>query len=166
MLTRTDTNSSALSAGLIAPPGHHHMAGHSPDRSHSLLPPPATPATPQPLRDTGRHRAPHAHRRDRLRLGPATTPPPGIGPRLRPITPTEVALRFDSTPYRKRIPAGRSWTLMLGQRTPVALVLGLDPLARSATPTEIDSYQLRWPHDDRTSPQESDWRAVRPRSPL
>ncbi|MFJ5030624.1 hypothetical protein ACIQB5_21375 [Streptomyces sp. NPDC088560] len=43
-------------------------------------------------------------------------------------------------PYRKRIPAGRSWTLLLGRRTPVALVLGLDPLARSATPAEIDSH--------------------------
>ncbi|MER6379963.1 hypothetical protein [Streptomyces sp. NPDC001250] len=75
-----------------------------------------------------------------LHLGPATAPPPDIGPRLRPITLTEVALRFDSTPYRKRILAGRSWMLLLGRRTPVTLVLGLDPLSRSATPAEIDSY--------------------------
>ncbi|WP_411151103.1 hypothetical protein [Streptomyces sp. A30] len=75
-----------------------------------------------------------------LRLGPATTPPPDIGPRLRLIARTEVALRFDSTPYRKRIPTGRPWTLLLGQGTPAALVLGLDPLSRSATPAEIDSY--------------------------
>ncbi|WBO63922.1 hypothetical protein [Streptomyces camelliae] len=75
-----------------------------------------------------------------LRLGPATAPPPDIGPRLRPITPTEVALCFDSTPYRRRIPAGRSWTLLLGRRTPVDLVLGLAPLARSSTRAEIDSY--------------------------
>lgn len=75
-----------------------------------------------------------------LHLGPATAPPPDIGPRLRQITPPEVALRFDGTPYRKRIPAGRPWTLLLGQGTPVALVLGLDPLSRSATPAEIDTY--------------------------
>ncbi|ELS56357.1 hypothetical protein STVIR_2654 [Streptomyces viridochromogenes Tue57] len=75
-----------------------------------------------------------------LRLGPATAPPPDIGPRLRLITPTEVALRFDVTPYRKRIPTGRPWSLLLGQGTPVALVLGLDPLSRSATPEQIDSY--------------------------
>lgn len=49
-------------------------------------------------------------------------------------------MRFDGTPYRKRIPAGRPWTLLLGQGTPVALVLGLDPLSRSATPAEIDTY--------------------------
>ncbi|MEU9008397.1 hypothetical protein AB0D12_01120 [Streptomyces sp. NPDC048479] len=77
---------------------------------------------------------------DALRLGPATAPPPDIGPRLRQITPTEVALRFDGTPYRKRIPSGRPWTLLLGQGTPVALVLGLDPLSRSATPAAIDAY--------------------------
>ncbi|WP_019889353.1 hypothetical protein [Streptomyces purpureus] len=75
-----------------------------------------------------------------LHLGPATTPPPHIGPRLHLIAPTEVALRFDGTPYRKRIPTGRPWTLLLGQGTPVALVLGLDPLSRSAAPAEIDSY--------------------------
>ncbi|AVH56566.1 MULTISPECIES: hypothetical protein [Streptomyces] len=75
-----------------------------------------------------------------LRLGPATAPPPDIGPRLRLITPTEVALRFDATPYRKRIPTGRPWSLLLGQGTPVALVLGLDPLSRSATPAQIDTY--------------------------
>jgi hypothetical protein len=75
-----------------------------------------------------------------LHLGPATAPPPAIGPRLRQITPTEVALRFDGTPYRKRIPAGRPWTLLLGRGTPVALVLGLDPLSRSATSAEIDAY--------------------------
>ncbi|MET8720041.1 hypothetical protein [Streptomyces misionensis] len=75
-----------------------------------------------------------------LRLGQATVPPPDIGPRLRLLTPTEVALRFDGTPYRKRIPAGRAWTLLLAQGTPVALVLGLDPLSRSATPAEIDTY--------------------------
>ncbi|MFE9170474.1 hypothetical protein ACFYNZ_13270 [Streptomyces kebangsaanensis] len=77
---------------------------------------------------------------DALRLGPATVPPPDIGPRLRLITPTEVALHFDGIPYRKRIPAGRPWTLLLGQGTPVALVLGLAPLPRSATPAEIDTY--------------------------
>lgn len=75
-----------------------------------------------------------------LRLGPATAPPPDIGPRLRLITPTEVVLRFDGTPYRKRIPTGRPWSLLLGQGTPVALVLGLDPLSRSATPAQIDTY--------------------------
>ncbi|GAA2514749.1 hypothetical protein [Streptomyces longisporus] len=75
-----------------------------------------------------------------LHLGPATTPPPDIGPRLRLIAPTEVALRFDGTPYRKRIPTGRPWTLLLGQGTPAALVLGLDPLSRSAASAEIDSY--------------------------
>ena len=75
-----------------------------------------------------------------LHLGLATTPPPDIGPRLRLIAPTDVALRFDGTPYRKRIPAGRPWTLLLGQGTPVALVLGLDPLPRSATPAQIDTY--------------------------
>jgi hypothetical protein len=77
---------------------------------------------------------------DALRLGPATAPPPDIGPRLRQINPTEVALRFDGTPYRKRIPSGRPWTLLLSQGTPVALVLGLDPLSRSATPAAIDAY--------------------------
>ncbi|MFF7490220.1 hypothetical protein ACFZBC_32705 [Streptomyces luteogriseus] len=77
---------------------------------------------------------------DALRLGPATAPPPDIGPRLRQITPTEVALRFDGTPYRKRIPSGRPWTLLLGQGTRVALVLGLAPLSRSTTPAAIDSY--------------------------
>lgn len=77
---------------------------------------------------------------DALRLGPATAPPPDIGPRLRQVTPTEVALRFDGTPYRKRIPSGRPWTLLLGRGTPVALVLGLDPLSRSATPAAIDAY--------------------------
>ncbi|MFF1916717.1 hypothetical protein ACFVYE_35160 [Streptomyces sp. NPDC058239] len=75
-----------------------------------------------------------------LHLGPATAPPPDIGPRLRLFTPAEVALRFDGTPYRKRIPAGRPWTLLLSQGTPVALVLGLDPLSPSATPAEIDAY--------------------------
>lgn len=75
-----------------------------------------------------------------LHLGPATAPPPDIGPRLRQITPTEVALRFDGTPYRKRIPAGRPWTLLLGRGTPVALVLGLDLLSCGATPAEIDAY--------------------------
>ncbi|MHC0430885.1 hypothetical protein ACX6XY_11930 [Streptomyces sp. O3] len=75
-----------------------------------------------------------------LGLGPATAPPPDIGPRLRPLSPTDVALRFDDTPYRKRIPAGRPWTLLLRQRTPVALVLGLDPLSRTASPAEIDAY--------------------------
>lgn len=77
---------------------------------------------------------------DALHLGPATAPPPDIGPRLRLIAPTEVALRFDGTPFRKRIPASRRWTLLLGQGTPVLLVLGLDSLSRSATPAEIDSY--------------------------
>ncbi|MBA2948513.1 hypothetical protein [Streptomyces himalayensis] len=75
-----------------------------------------------------------------LSLGPATAPPPDIGPRLRPLSPTDVALRFDGTPYRKRIPAGRPWTLLLRQRTPAALVLGLDPLSRTASPAEIDAY--------------------------
>ncbi|MDV9171278.1 hypothetical protein R6V09_14255 [Streptomyces sp. W16] len=75
-----------------------------------------------------------------LHLGPANAPPPDIGPRLRQITPTEVALRFDGTPYRKRIPTGRPWILLVGQGTPVALVLGLDPLSSSATPAEIDTY--------------------------
>ncbi|MFE6621818.1 hypothetical protein [Streptomyces sp. NPDC057740] len=75
-----------------------------------------------------------------LYLGPATRPPPDIGPRLHLIAPNEAALRFDGTPYRKRIPTGRPWTLLLGQETPVALVLGLDPLSRSAAPAEIDSY--------------------------
>ncbi|MEW2525912.1 hypothetical protein [Streptomyces sp. NPDC047071] len=42
-----------------------------------------------------------------LGLGPATAPPPDIGPRLRPLSPTDVTLRFNGTPYRKRIPAGR-----------------------------------------------------------
>jgi len=49
-------------------------------------------------------------------------------------------MRFDGTPYRKRIPTGRPWTRLPGQGTPVALVLGLDPLSRSAAPAEIDSY--------------------------
>lgn len=75
-----------------------------------------------------------------LRLGPATAPPPDIGPRLRLVTPTEVSLCFDGTAYRKRIPAGRPWTHLLSQRTPAALVLGLDPISCSATPAEIDSY--------------------------
>ncbi|WP_255952232.1 hypothetical protein [Streptomyces odontomachi] len=75
-----------------------------------------------------------------LRLGPATAPPPDIGPRLRLITPTEVTLRFDGSPYRKRIPTGRHWPLLLRQGTPAALILGLDPLSRSAAPAEIDSY--------------------------
>lgn len=51
-----------------------------------------------------------------------------------------MALHFDGTSYRKRIPAGRPWILLLGQGMPVALVLGLDPLSRSATPAEIDTY--------------------------
>ncbi|MFH8987245.1 hypothetical protein [Streptomyces sp. NPDC017940] len=75
-----------------------------------------------------------------LGLGPATAPPPDIGPRLRPLSPTDVALRFNGTPYRKRIPAGRPWTLLLRQRTPAALVLGLDALSRAAAPAEIDAY--------------------------
>ncbi|AZQ37345.1 hypothetical protein EJ357_31070 [Streptomyces cyaneochromogenes] len=75
-----------------------------------------------------------------LGLGPATAPPPDIGPRLRPLSPTDVALRFDGTTYRKRIPAGRPWTLLLRQRTPAALVLGLDALSRAAAPAEIDAY--------------------------
>ncbi|WP_327323139.1 hypothetical protein OG735_12000 [Streptomyces sp. NBC_01210] len=75
-----------------------------------------------------------------LGLGPATAPPPDIGPRLRPISPTDVALRLGGTPYRKRIPAGRPWTLLLRQRTPVALVLGIDALSRAALPAEIDAY--------------------------
>lgn len=75
-----------------------------------------------------------------LHLGLATAPPPDTGPRLRLIAPTEVALRFDGTPYRKRILTGRPWALLLGQGTPVALVLGVDPLSRSATPAQIDTY--------------------------
>ncbi|MFE0137320.1 hypothetical protein ACFWY6_38040 [Streptomyces sp. NPDC059037] len=75
-----------------------------------------------------------------LGLGPATARPPDIGPRLRPLSPTDVALRFEGTPYRKRIPAGRPWTLLLRQQTPVALVLGLDALSRGAAPAEIDAY--------------------------
>ncbi|MFD3565021.1 hypothetical protein ACFWVU_35980 [Streptomyces sp. NPDC058686] len=75
-----------------------------------------------------------------LGLGPATSPPPDIGPRLRLLSPTDVTLRFDRTPYRKRISAGRPWTLLLRQGTPVALVLGLDAVSRAATPTEIDAY--------------------------
>ncbi|MFI8928227.1 hypothetical protein ACIG3E_11200 [Streptomyces sp. NPDC053474] len=74
-----------------------------------------------------------------LGLGPATAPPPDIGPRLRPLSPTDVALRFNGTPYRKRIPAGRPWTLLLRQRTPAALVVGLDALSRAAAPAEIDA---------------------------
>ncbi|MFD7291590.1 hypothetical protein [Streptomyces sp. NPDC059863] len=75
-----------------------------------------------------------------LGLGPTTAPPPDSGPRLRPLSPTDVALRFDGTPYRKRIPAGRAWTLLLRQGTPAALVLGLDVLSRAAAPAEIDAY--------------------------
>ncbi|MEV5977253.1 hypothetical protein [Streptomyces sp. NPDC052114] len=75
-----------------------------------------------------------------LGLGPATAPPPDIGTRLHPLSPTNVALRFDGTAYRKRIPAGRPWTLLLRQRTPAALVLGLDALSRAASPAEIDAY--------------------------
>ncbi|MFE2082565.1 hypothetical protein ACFW92_21735 [Streptomyces scopuliridis] len=72
--------------------------------------------------------------------GPATEPPPDIGPRLCLITSTEVALRFNDTPYRVRIPAGRPWPLLLGQGTSAALVLSLDPLSRSAAPAEIDAH--------------------------
>jgi hypothetical protein len=75
-----------------------------------------------------------------LGLGAATAPPPNVGPRLRPLSPTEAALRFDGTPYRKRIPAGRPWTLLLRQGTSAALVLGLDALSRAAAPAEIDAY--------------------------
>ncbi|MFE3774853.1 hypothetical protein [Streptomyces sp. NPDC059122] len=75
-----------------------------------------------------------------LGLGPATAPPPDTGARLRPLSPIDVALRFDGTPYRKRIPAGRPWTLLLRERTPAALVLGLDALSRTAAPADIDAY--------------------------
>ncbi|MDX2732513.1 MULTISPECIES: hypothetical protein [unclassified Streptomyces] len=75
-----------------------------------------------------------------LSLGPTTALPPDIGPRLRPLSPTSVTLRIDSTLYRKRVPTSRPWLLLLRQQTPAALVLGLDPLSRAATPAEIDTY--------------------------
>lgn len=84
-----------------------------------------------------------------LGLGPASAPPPDTWPRLRPLSPTDVALHFDGTPYRKRIPAGRPWTLLLRQRRPVALVLGLDALSRAAAPAEIDAYLDRAPLQQR-----------------
>ncbi|MEV8021074.1 hypothetical protein AB0O76_33030 [Streptomyces sp. NPDC086554] len=84
-----------------------------------------------------------------LGLGPAAAPPPDIGPRLRPLGPTDVVLRFDGTPYRKRIPAGRPWTLLLRRQTPAALVLGLDALSRAAAPAEIDAYLDRATHQQR-----------------
>ncbi|MFP3990861.1 hypothetical protein U9R90_26010 [Streptomyces sp. E11-3] len=84
-----------------------------------------------------------------LGLGPATAPPPDIGPRLSPLSSADVALRFDGTPYRKRVPAGRPWTLLLSQRTPAALVLGLDALSRAAAPAEIDAYPDHATHQQR-----------------
>lgn len=140
MLTRASTESFTPSAGLIASMATTTWLDAVPTGAAlcCLL---LVPQPPRSLYETSavieqRMRAVA----EALHLGPATAPPPDIGPRLRLVTPTEVALRFDGTPYRKRIPAGRPWTLLLGRRTPVALVLGLDPLSRSATPAEIDSY--------------------------
>ncbi|WP_433446032.1 hypothetical protein ACQPXS_01080 [Streptomyces sp. CA-142005] len=140
MLTHASTRSLTISAGLIASLATVTWLDTAPTGATlcCLL------LVPQPPRSRYESQTVAEQRMrtiaEALHLGPATEPPPDIGPRLRPITPTEVALSFDSTPYRKRIPAGRSWTLLLGRRTPVALVLGLDPLTRSATPAEIDSY--------------------------
>ena len=75
-----------------------------------------------------------------LGLGPADEPPPDIGPRLRPLDSTSVALRFDGTPYKKFIATESRWVHLLTAPTDVALILGLDPLSRSATPAEIDGY--------------------------
>ncbi|MDW4907552.1 hypothetical protein RB628_19920 [Streptomyces sp. ADMS] len=140
MLTRANTDSFTPSAGLIASMATTTWLDTIPTGAAlcCLL---LVPQPPRSLYETWavieqRMRAVA----EALHLGPATAPPPDIGPRLRLVTPAEVALRFDGTPYRKRIPAGRPWTLLLGRRTPVALVLGLDPISCSATPAEIDSY--------------------------
>ncbi|MEU4926737.1 hypothetical protein AB0G54_09555 [Streptomyces yokosukanensis] len=140
MLTPAHTESFALPAGLIASLSTTTWLDTTPTGATlcCLL------LVPQPPRSCYETPAVIEQRMhtvaEALHLGPATTPPPDIGPRLHLIAPTEVALRFDGTPYRKRIPTGRPWTLLLGQGTPVALVLGLDPLSRSATPAEIDTY--------------------------
>ncbi|KUN02456.1 hypothetical protein AQI95_26930 [Streptomyces yokosukanensis] len=140
MLTSARTESFMTSAGLIASLATTTWLDTTPTGATlgCLLlvpqPPRSFYATPAVIEQRMRAVA------KALRLGPATTPPPDIGPRLRQITPTEVALRFDGTLYCKRIPTGRPWSLLLGQGTPVALVLGLAPLSRSATPAEIDAY--------------------------
>ncbi|MGW1610815.1 hypothetical protein ACWCQZ_15630 [Streptomyces sp. NPDC002285] len=140
MLTRARTESFRPSAGLIASLATTTWLDTAPSGATLccllLVPQPPRSFYETPAVIEQRMRAVA----EALHLGPATTPPPDIGPRLRLITPTEVALRFDGTPYRKRIPTGRPWSLLLGQGTLVALVLGLDPLFRSATPAQIDTY--------------------------
>ncbi|TQE22714.1 hypothetical protein Sipo8835_35560 [Streptomyces ipomoeae] len=140
MLTPGRTESFAPSAGLIASLATTTWLDTTPTGATLccllLVPQPPCSCYETPAVIEQRMRAVA----EALHLGPATTPPPDIGPRLRQVAPTEVALRFDGTPYRKRIPTGRPWSLLLGQGTPVALVLGLDPLSRSATPGQIDTY--------------------------
>jgi hypothetical protein len=140
MLTPARTKSFAPSAGLIASLATTTWLDTTPTGATLccllLVPQPPRSCYETPAVIEQRMRAVA----EALRLGPATTPPPDIGPHLRLIAPAEVALRFDGTPYRKRIPTGRPLTLLLGQGAPAAIVLGLDPLSRSATPAEIDTY--------------------------
>jgi len=100
MLTPAKTEAFTLTAGLIASLATTTWLDTAPTGA-TLCCPLLVPQQPRSLYETPtaieqRMRAVA----EALHLGPATAPPPGIGPRLRQITPTEVVLRFDGTPYR------------------------------------------------------------------
>lgn len=104
MLAPANTEAFTLTAGLIASLATTTWLDTAPTGTAlcCLLPVPQQPRSlyESPTVIEQRMRAVA----EALHLSPATAPPPDIGPRLRQITPTEVALRVAGTPQPKTDP--------------------------------------------------------------
>lgn len=72
-------------------------------------------------------------------LAPPQAPTPDLGERLL-IADTATVLRFDGTRYGTRLPVRTGWTQHVRDHGQAVVVIGLDPLPRSADLTRVDAY--------------------------
>ncbi|MFI6769609.1 hypothetical protein [Streptomyces sp. NPDC050355] len=73
-------------------------------------------------------------------LAPPQVPTPDLGERLL-IADTATVLRFDGTRYGTRLPVRPGWTQHVRDHGQAVVVVGLDPLPRSADLARVDAYR-------------------------
>lgn len=84
-----------------------------------------------------------------LRLAKPRRRLPEIGDRVTVLSAERAALRFDGATHLMQVPVGEHWSRFLLLGGPMAVIVGMAPLAREAEPKEVGAYLARASAADR-----------------
>ncbi|MFE2427461.1 hypothetical protein ACFXJ5_12010 [Streptomyces sp. NPDC059373] len=140
MLTGSSSQDSYVSAGLLASLSAFTWVGLDPAEAAVGM----VLVTHAPVRSAeGTGRSVEQGMRDfavALGMGSPEEPIPDLGPCLSIHAGSQVVLRPEGSRYGLRLPAQPRWVRLLLQRMDVAVIVGLDPLARTSGMADIDGY--------------------------